>query len=219
VLVALFDLKSLKRFCGARVKNLRSAALVAALMPTAALAQGATAPKDAYLYIISPADGDTVKGAFWCRFGLRNMSVTHAGDNFPNSGHHHLLIDADQPTDPGEPIPQDRKHVHYGAGETEALIELPPGRHTLQLVLGDASHFNFNPPVASRKITVTVSSANADGSEERKRSNRRGHVVRRLNTRTWRARSPKPAADAASATTNQSWFMDFIRGHFPGASK
>jgi hypothetical protein len=219
MLVALLDLKSLKRLCGARMKQLGSAALVAALLPAAALAQGATAPKDAYLYFISPADGDTVKGAFWCRFGLRHMGVTHAGGNFPNSGHHHLLIDADEPTDPGEPIPQDKKHVHYGAGETEALIELPPGRHTLQLVLGDASHFNFDPPVISRKITVTVSGANADGSEERKRSHRHGHAIRRLHVRAWRTKSPKPAADAESVATNQSWFMDFIKGHFPGTSK
>ena len=201
------------------MKGLRSVALVAVLMPSAALAQGATAPKDAYLYIISPADGDTVKGPFWCRFGLRNMGVTHAGGNFPNSGHHHLLIDADGPTDPGEPIPQDRNHVHYGAGETEALIDLPPGRHTLQLVLGDASHFNFDPPVVSRKITVSVSPANTDISEQRKRGNRHGRAAKRPHTRAWRAGLRRSAADAEPATTERSWFIEFIRSHFPGMSK
>lgn len=116
----------------------------------------AAPPKDALVYIISPADGATIKGTFWCRFGLRNMGVTHAGDDFPNSGHHHLLIDVDEPLNPNEPIPHDKKHLHFGAGQTEALIELPPGKHTLQLVLGDGKHQLFNPPVVSKKITITI---------------------------------------------------------------
>jgi hypothetical protein len=126
------------------------------LLPTAAVAQGLPTPKDASLYIISPKDGATVSGPFWCVFGLRGMGISHAGDQFPNSGHHHLLIDVDEPLNPSESIPQDKKHLHYGAGQTEALIELSPGRHTLQLVLGDAKHFPFNPPLVSKKITITV---------------------------------------------------------------
>jgi uncharacterized protein DUF4399 len=115
-----------------------------------------TAPKEALLYFISPRDGAHIKGAFWCRFGLRGMGVTHAGDSFPNSGHHHLLVDATQPLDLHEPIPADKTHLHFGAGQTEARIELPHGRHTLQLVLGDANHIPFDPPVISKKITVTI---------------------------------------------------------------
>ena len=135
------------------------AILAAALLiglPVAAHAQGAHAPADAFLYIIWPPDGTTLKGAFWCRFGLRNMGITQAGSNAPNSGHHHLLIDVDEPLNPNEPIPQDKTHLHFGAGQTEAHIELPPGKHTLQLVLGDAKHFPFNPPLVSKKITITV---------------------------------------------------------------
>jgi hypothetical protein len=74
----------------------------------------------------------------------------------PNAGHHHLLIDVNEALDPNEPIPQDKKHLHFGAGQTEALIELPPGKHTLQLVLGDASHYLFHPPLVSEVITVNV---------------------------------------------------------------
>ncbi len=125
------------------------------LLPAAARAQ-TPAPADAYLYFISPRDGERITGAFWCRFGLRNMGVTHAGDATPNMGHHHLLIDVDEPLDPNEPIPQDRKHLHFGAGQTETLLDLPPGRHTLQLVLGDAEHKPFRPPVVSKKIRITV---------------------------------------------------------------
>lgn len=131
-------------------------ALLAGQPAPVAWAQATKAPADAFLYIIWPADGTTVKGPFWCRFGLRNMGVTQAGSAAPNSGHHHLLIDESDPPAPNEPIPQDKTHIHFGAGQTEALIELPPGKHTLQLALGDANHYPFNPPVLSKKITITV---------------------------------------------------------------
>jgi hypothetical protein len=133
---------------------LLQAAMLAA--PVAAFAKGKPAAKDALLYFVWPQDGTVIKGAFWCRFGLRNMGVTHAGDDFQNSGHHHLLIDVNEPLNPDEPIPQDKSHLHFGAGQTEARIELPPGKHTLQLVLGDADHFPFVPPVISKKITVRI---------------------------------------------------------------
>ena len=136
----------------------RSALLlgVLVLLPTTAVPQGLPTPKDTYLYIISPKDGATISGPFWCLFGLRGMGISHAGDQFPSSGHHHLLIDVDEPLNPSEPILQDKKHLHYGSGQTEALIHLSPGQHTLQLVLGDAKHFPFNPPLMSKKITITT---------------------------------------------------------------
>jgi hypothetical protein len=121
-----------------------------------AFAGSTPAPKDAYLYIIWPTDGERIKGAFWCRFGLRNMGVTHAGDTTANMGHHHLFIDVDEALEPNEPIPSDKKHMHFGAGQTEVRLELPPGPHTLQLVLGDANHIPFDPPVVSRKIRIVV---------------------------------------------------------------
>lgn len=133
---------------------LLSAAL--ALSSTAAYPQGKTSPKEAKLYFITPRDGQRIRGGFWVRFGLRNMGVTHAGDDYQNSGHHHLLIDVNEPIDPKEPIPQDKSHLHFGSGQTETFLELPPGTHTLQLVLGDAKHYPFDPLVASSKITVRV---------------------------------------------------------------
>ena len=131
-------------------------AVALASVSCAAHAQGTPAPKEALLYIIWPQNGAIIKGGFWCRFGLRNMGVTHAGDTYENSGHHHLLIDVNEPIDPNEPIPQDKNHLHFGAGQTEARLELPPGKHTLQLVLGDAKHYPFKPPLVSEKITITV---------------------------------------------------------------
>ena len=196
----------------------RLAVLMAALMlpPAVASAQGTKAPKNAYLYIISPADGETVKGAFWCRFGLRNMGVTHADDAFADSGHHHLLIDADEPINPGEPIPQDRKHIHYGGGETEARIELPPGKHTLQLVLGDAKHFNFDPPVISEKIMITVS--DRDDPEKQAHTVRNGHGRIRHHMHASRAGAEKSTADTVPETQKPSQPFEFFR-HAIGLSE
>src|SRR5262245_10811331 len=134
-------------------RTLLSAAAV--MMPAASAAQ-TPAPPGAYLYIIWPNDGQRIKGAFWCRFGLRNMGIARAGDRTPDAGHHHLFVDLDEPIKPGAVIPADKNHIHFGAGQSEARVDLPPGRHTLQLVLGDAEHRVFDPPVVSKKITVTV---------------------------------------------------------------
>jgi Domain of unknown function (DUF4399) len=139
-----------------RTLRLLLLAAALALASYAAYGQGRPAPKDALLYFIWPQNGATIKGGFWCRFGLRNMGITHAGDDYQNSGHHHLLVDVTEPLDPTEPIPQDKNHLHFGAGQTETRLELPPGKHTLQLVLGDAKHYLFDPPVMSEKITVNV---------------------------------------------------------------
>jgi hypothetical protein len=87
--------------------------------------------------------------------GLRNMGVAPRGTAVPNTGHHHLLIDTDPPA-AGTEIPSDRNHLHFGAGETETTIELAPGKHTLQLAMGDEHHVSFDPPVVSKKITITV---------------------------------------------------------------
>jgi len=139
-----------------KVVRLMVPAVALVTVSCAAQAQGKPAPKDALVYFIWPQNGATIKGAFWCRFGLRNMGVTHAGDDFQNSGHHHLLVDVGEALDVNEPIPQDKNHLHFGAGQTETRLELQPGKHTLQLVLGDAKHFPFNPPLVSEKITITI---------------------------------------------------------------
>ena len=139
-----------------KIVRLLVLAVALAVFPAVAQAQGKAPAKDALLYFIWPQNGAVIKGGFWCRFGLRNMGVTHAGEDFANSGHHHLLIDVNEPLDVNEPIPQDKNHLHFGAGQTEARVELPPGKHTLQLVLGDHKHYPFNPPLVSEKITITV---------------------------------------------------------------
>jgi len=113
------------------------------------------APAGAALYIISPADGAVVTNPVTVRFGLSGMGVAPAGVEKAKTGHHHLLIDAAIP-DVNAPIPKDDNYRHFGGGQTEATIRLSPGQHTLQLLLGDHNHIPHNPPVMSRKITITV---------------------------------------------------------------
>lgn len=120
------------------------------------LAAAEPAPPGAKAYIIWPKNGQTIPGGkFWLRMGLKGAGVAPAGVRKPGTGHHHLLIDADPPP-PGEPIPNNRNHLHFGNGQTETVLELPPGRHTLQLLLGDKEHVPFAPPVVSKRITITV---------------------------------------------------------------
>ena len=132
-------------------------AISALLLATYAHAGSTPAPANAYLYIGWPVDGQVMPAGkpFKVWFGLRNMGVAPKGVEFPNTGHHHLLIDTDLPSMDAE-IPSDRNHLHFGAGETETTIDLPPGKHTLQLLMGDDKHVPHNPPVKSRKITITV---------------------------------------------------------------
>jgi hypothetical protein len=113
-------------------------------------------PADAELYFISPRDGETVKGPVTVRFGLSGMGVAPAGIALPDTGHHHLLINTPLPADLGVPLPATDAIRHFGKGQTEAVIELPPGRHTLQLVLGDHLHVPHRPPLVSKRITITV---------------------------------------------------------------
>jgi hypothetical protein len=137
----------------------------------AALAQTA-ATDGTEVYIIYPRDGQRIKGAFPVRFGLKGMGVTRAGDMAPNVGHHHLLVDAEGELSLTDPIPTDRKHLHFGGGQTETRLDLPPGRHTLQLALGDAEHKLFKPVVMSKKISITVLDPDASAPRKMKRTKR-----------------------------------------------
>jgi hypothetical protein len=112
-------------------------------------------PPGAAVYFIDIKDGDTLPPKSVIHFGLRGMGVAPAGSDRENSGHHHLLIDTDLPP-LDQPIPSDFAHLHFGAGQTEAEVSLPPGEHTLQLLLGDSGHVPHSPPVMSERIRVRV---------------------------------------------------------------
>jgi hypothetical protein len=115
------------------------------------------APPQANAYIISPADGETVSSPVTVKFGLSGMGVAPAGVQQANTGHHHLLIDVAAPPPDNAPLPATDQIRHFGGGQTQTTIELAPGTHTLQLVLGDHLHIPHNPPVRSQQITITVS--------------------------------------------------------------
>lgn len=137
--------------------------LIASLMATSfgvAHAQApaqAPAPAGAETYIIAPADGATVKNPVVVRFGLKGMGVAPAGIQMENTGHHHLFVDTPLPTDMTKPIAVvENKIIHFGKGQTETTLTLTPGKHTLQLLLGDYLHTPNTMPVESKKITITV---------------------------------------------------------------
>jgi hypothetical protein len=128
--------------------------VVAGFVPAAAQTPS---PAGAKVYFINLKDGDAVNSPFLVQFGLSGMGVAPAGVEKPNTGHHHLLIDTALSAEQmKEPIPSDANHVHFGGGQTEAMVTLPPGQHTLQLVLADWTHIPHVPPVMSQPITITV---------------------------------------------------------------
>jgi Domain of unknown function (DUF4399) len=138
------------------VERKSAAAASAAIANRAGLAHAPhSSPPDAAVYFIYPTNKAIIHPRSVVRIGLRNMGVAPAGVDVANTGHHHLLVDVDPPP-PNEPIPSDFNHIHFSNGETEKKIRLPPGKHRLQLVLGDDQHFPHDPPVVSKQIVVTV---------------------------------------------------------------
>lgn len=129
------------------------------MLPWTVQAGETPAPENTYLYIGWPNDGEVLRTGggipFRVWFGLRHMGVAPAGVDIPNTGHHHLLVNT--PVPPlDEPIPADDNHIHFGRGQTQTLLTLPRGKHTLQLIMGDQAHVPHNPPVMSRQITITI---------------------------------------------------------------
>ena len=112
-------------------------------------------PAGAKVFFIEPADGATVTNPVTVKFGIEGMEVAPAGTDKPNTGHHHVLIDAAL-EDFESPIPADDTHKHFGKGQTETQLELTPGEHSLQLLLGDQNHIPHDPVVESESITITV---------------------------------------------------------------
>jgi len=128
----------------------------AVLFAAAAVAQ-TPAPQGASVYFINLKDKQTVKSPFKVQFGLTGMGIAPAGVEKEKTGHHHLLIDTKlTDAEAAAPLPADKQHVHFGGGQTETTVTLPPGPHTLQMVLGDWSHVPFSPPIVSPVITVNV---------------------------------------------------------------
>jgi len=130
------------------------------LMGVSVLAQAAgltsPSPEGASVYFIEPVDGAVVPPTFTVKFGLKGMGIAPAGTDVPNTGHHHLLIDQVTLPDVALPLPANDQIQHFGKGQTEAQVTLPPGQHTLQLVFANYLHTPHTPPLVSARITITV---------------------------------------------------------------
>lgn len=118
------------------------------------------APANAKVQILEPKSGAILTSPITIKFGIENMTIVPAGIEHPSSGHHHLLVDVETLPNMSLPIPADTKHIHFGKGQTETSLELAPGKHTLQLLLGDHLHRPHEKPVLSDKITITVKAKN-----------------------------------------------------------
>jgi hypothetical protein len=114
-----------------------------------------TPPAGAKVYFVDIKDGDVVTSPFKVGFGVDGLALMPAGSSDPDSGHHHLIIDADLPPQDA-PLPANDHVRHFGKGQTGVELSLPPGTHTLQLEFADGAHLPFNPPVVSDRITITV---------------------------------------------------------------
>ena len=132
-----------------------SPAAAPAVPAPAALARK-PAPAGATAYIIEPADGARGTSPVRVVFGLKGIGVAPAGVDRNDAGHHHLLVDAPLPADLGVPLANDEQHRHFGGGQTEVELTLAPGRHTLQMLLGDHLHIPHDPPIASSVVTIEV---------------------------------------------------------------
>ena len=133
-------------------------ALGACLLAAFALAADRVAPPaGAEVYFIAPQNGAKLHSPVTIKFGLKGMGIAPAGIKFDNTGHHHLLVDTDfSELKLDAPMPATDKIVHFGKGQTETTLTLAPGKHTLQLVFADYLHQSFDPPLHSKKITITV---------------------------------------------------------------
>lgn len=115
-----------------------------------------SAPADAALTFETPEDGTSVTSPVTVEFALEGMEVVEAGTDRADTGHHHLLVDLDELPPMDAPLPSTDQVIHFGGGQTSTELELEPGEHTLQLLLGDHMHVPHEPPVMSEKITITV---------------------------------------------------------------
>ena len=133
-------------------------ALGLSLLATLAVADGRLPPgPGAEVYFIAPHDGAKLHGPITVRFGLKGMGIAPAGVKFDNTGHHHLLVDTDlSELKLDAPLPASDKVLHFGKGQTETTLTLSPGKHTLEIVFADYLHNSFDPPLHSKKITITV---------------------------------------------------------------
>jgi hypothetical protein len=138
------------------MKTISSLIVTTVIFLSSFLLAGAVTAGEGSAYIISPENGATLSNPVTVRFGLSGVGVAPAGVERENTGHHHLLIDVEVLPDLNKPIPSDDHHRHFGGGQTEVTLDLEPGIHRLQLLLGDHHHVPHNPAILSEPVVITV---------------------------------------------------------------
>ena len=171
-----------------QIQKIVMAATVVALFGAPVVAGETAAPEGASVYFVNLKDGDTATSPVKIVFGLSGMGVAPAGVEKQHTGHHHLLIDrpplGEGPDGEDEllySLPADENHMHFGGGQTEVVIELAPGAHTLQLVMGDMNHIPHDPPVVSEVITIRVTSEEKSVNSGVESDSRASSLSPRLN--------------------------------------
>lgn len=104
------------------------------------------------VFFIEPTDGATVTAPISVTMGVANFTLEPAGGVQPNAGHLHIMIDTPCVA-VGETIPRDETHLHFGLGQSEAVLMLEPGLHTLCLQAADGIHTAL---ALTDQITITV---------------------------------------------------------------
>ncbi len=116
------------------------------------------APRAAETYFTNLKDGGTYESPFVARFGLSMRGLVPAGQTAGRAGHHHLLVNQDLPLDFKKPLPFTDQYIHFGKGQMEMVVNLPPGKYTFRLLLADQGHIPYF--VYSKPLSVTVSKQN-----------------------------------------------------------
>ena len=111
-------------------------------------------------YFTNLKDGDKRETPFVVRFGLSMRGLVPAGKSAGRAGHHHLLINQALPLDFKKPLPFTDQYIHFGKGQMEMVINLPPGTYDLRLLLADQGHIPYF--VYSKPLSVTVTKQNKD---------------------------------------------------------
>lgn len=152
--------RSMKRFLALIALTLvATVSWLASSVPALASEYTSKAPEGAVVYLITPEDGEAVPSTFTAKFGLSGMGIAPAGVDKEGTGHHHLLIDLETLPNLDESLAATDHIKHFGGGQTETTLTLPPGEHTLQLLLANYVHVPHKPVVISEPITIRVEPA------------------------------------------------------------
>ncbi len=116
------------------------------------------------VFFVSPVDSEVVTSPVHVEMGATGLTIEPAGEIAENAGHMHILVDEDFVA-PGEVILASDTMLHYGGGQTEATLDLPPGEHTLRLQFANGAHIALDGDQYRDEITITVAEEEAQSPD------------------------------------------------------